>query len=60
MGNFAVINNGTVLKVIVADNQQIAEEVTNMPCVESTDDNPANINWLYDEATGRFTRPTVE
>jgi hypothetical protein len=36
MTKFAVIDNGTVLNVIVADSKSVAEEVTGKVCVEVT------------------------
>jgi hypothetical protein len=46
--NFAVISGNNVVNVIVADSKEIAEEVTNLLCIEYTDENPAGIGWTYD------------
>ena len=48
MANYAVIKDGLVTNVIVAESQEIAEEVTGLPCVESTNENPACIGLGYD------------
>jgi len=57
MANFAVIEEGVVTNVILADSQAVAEEVTGKTCVEYTDANPAGIGWSYDGST--FTAPTA-
>jgi hypothetical protein len=56
--NFAVIENNTVVNVIVADSLAIAEEVTKSFCVEYTDANPAGIGWAYDGK--KFIAPIIE
>ena len=48
MTNFAVINDGKVSNIIVADTKQIAEEITGQLCVEYTEDNPAHIGLSWD------------
>ena len=58
MSTFAVINNNTVINVIVADTKEIAEQVTNLTCVEYTAENPAAIGWTYDGEN--FIAPVVE
>lgn len=60
MANFAVITDGIVSNVIVADTVEIAELITNYKCVEYTETNPAGIGWMYDESTGTFTNPNAE
>lgn len=48
MGNFAVLDgNNKVLNIIVAESKEIAEEVTNLTCVEYFEENPAHINLGY-------------
>jgi hypothetical protein len=37
MANFAVIENNTVVNLIVADTKEIAETVTNLECIEYPD-----------------------
>jgi hypothetical protein len=58
MANYAVIKDGIVDNVIVADTKEIAETVTGLTCIEYTDENPAGIGWSYDGTT--FTAPVVE
>jgi hypothetical protein len=58
MANFAVIKDGVVDNVIVADTKEIAEQVTGLTCVEYTEENPAGIGWTYDGAN--FVAPVVE
>jgi hypothetical protein len=48
MANFAVIENNTVVNVIIADTLEIAELVTQKQCVEYTDKKPAGIGWTYE------------
>jgi hypothetical protein len=57
MANFAVIKNGVVNNVIVADIKEVAELVTGLTCVEYTDENPAGIGWTYDGVN--FVAPVV-
>ena len=47
MGYFAVLNDTTVVNVIVADTLEIAEAVSNATCVEFTEGNPAQIGLKY-------------
>lgn len=58
MANFAVIENDLVINVIIADDLEIAEQVTGKPCIEYDDDNPAGIGWTYDGES--FTPPKIE
>jgi hypothetical protein len=58
MANFAVIENNTVVNVIVADTLEIAELVTQKQCVEYTDKNRAGIGWTYEN--GKFIAPIIE
>ena len=55
MANFAVIENGIVTNIIVADTKQVAETATGKTCVAYTDSNPACIGLGYDGAT--FEQP---
>lgn len=48
MKKFAVIEDATVVNVIVADELSVAEEVTGKQCVEYTDENPAVIGLAWD------------
>lgn len=56
--NYAVIEDNKVINIIVADSKEIAEQVTNLTCVEYTSDNPAVIGGTYDGST--FTNPVTE
>jgi hypothetical protein len=58
MANYAVIKDGIVNNVIVADTKEIAETVTGLTCIEYTNENPAGIGWAYDGAS--FTAPVIE
>jgi hypothetical protein len=60
MPNFAVIKNGIVLNIILADSKAIAEEVTGNTCVEYTDVNPACIGLGYDGTTFEQPAPVEE
>jgi hypothetical protein len=59
MANYAVIKDGIVNNVIVADTKEIAETVTGLTCVE-VEHVPGSpgIGWSYDGA--EFTAPVVE
>ena len=57
MANFAVIENGIVTNIIVADTKQVAETATGKTCVEYTDSNPACIGLGYDGTI--FEQPEV-
>ena len=55
MANFAVLDQTNVVaNIIVAETQEIAEDVTKAICIEYTDENPAEIGWIYDPVTGTF------
>ncbi len=56
MANYALIENGTVVNVIVADSQEVANMFGT--AVEYTEANPAGIGWTYDGTS--FTAPVVE
>lgn len=74
MKNFAVINNGEIENIIVAESKEIAESVTEKECIEFTPDNPAEIggswngsvfvpkkdfpSWIYDSSTNKWNSPT--
>ena len=59
MANYAVIKDGIVNNVIVADTQEIAEQVTGLTCVEIEHEPGApGIGWSYDGA--EFSAPVVE
>jgi hypothetical protein len=58
MALFAVIVNGLVENIIVAENKEVAETVTGKFCEEYTDENPAGINWEYDGVN--FIAPAIQ
>ena len=55
MKSFAVINNGIVTNLIVADTKEIAEEATGLLCIESVGENQAYIGLKYEN--GIFEKP---
>lgn len=59
MGNFAVIENGVVENIIVADNEEIAISVTGKDCVEYFEDNPAHIGLKFDSKKKVFEQPLI-
>ena len=48
MANYAVIKNGVVENIIVADTKEVAERVTGLTCIEYTDSNIASIGDTWD------------
>ena len=48
MAIYAVLQGDLVTNVIVADTQNIAEEVTGFECIKSNDNFPAAIGYTYD------------
>lgn len=58
MANYAVINNGTVVNTIVADSQEIAEQLTGLSCIEYTSENPLGINWYFNETANKYVSPS--
>jgi len=58
MAYFATLDeNNKVTNIIVADSQEIAEEITGVPCVEYTEKNPAIIGLSY--SNGIFEQPPM-
>lgn len=47
MANFAVIEEGKVINIILCDSKEIAEEITGKVCIEYTNENPAIIGLGY-------------
>jgi hypothetical protein len=47
MANFAVIQDGLVVNILVADSVETAEQATGLTCVEYTDESPAVIGCSY-------------
>ena len=59
MANYAVIKDGIVNNVIVADTKEIAEIVTGLTCIEvSNEPGSPGIGWTYDGTN--FSAPVVE
>jgi hypothetical protein len=58
MANYAVIDNGTVINVVVADSLEVAQEATDRTCIESTDENPITIGWFWDEGANAYIQPS--
>ena len=60
MANYAIVNQNVVSNIIVADTKEIALEVSFQGAivVECTNNNPANIGWIYDGS--KFIDPTME
>jgi hypothetical protein len=56
MATYAVIDNGLVVNVILADSQEIAEQCNpGLTCVELTEG--SGIGWTYDGST--FIEPST-
>jgi hypothetical protein len=55
---FAIIEEGTVTNIIVAETKEIAESVTGKICIESKDGNIAHIGLSYDGTL--FEQPKIE
>lgn len=47
MANFAVVEDGAVTNIVIADSKELAESVTGKNCVEYFDNNPAFIGGTY-------------
>jgi hypothetical protein len=59
MANYAVIKDGIVTNVIVAESKEIAESVTGLTCVEiQQEPGSPGIGWSYDGTD--FTAPITE
>jgi hypothetical protein len=59
MPNFAVINDGVVINVIVCDTKELAEQITHLTCVEfDLELREAGIGHAYDGS--KFIAPIVE
>ena len=56
MANYAVLNNTTIINIIVANSKEDAETVTNFTCVE-IGDNFAYIGGSYKD--GQFDCPLI-
>jgi hypothetical protein len=59
MSTFAVLNSNKVINIIVADTVEIANAVSNAECVEYTEQNPAQIGWVYDPLSNTFAPEVI-
>jgi hypothetical protein len=57
MGNFAVIEDQTIVNVIIADAVEIAEEVTGKTCMLLEEGSRLGIGWFWDEANNCYLSP---
>jgi len=55
---FAVLNDNTVMNVIIADTQEIAQEATRAICIALEDESPVGKSWRYDGIN--FNPPVTE
>jgi hypothetical protein len=59
MANYAVIKDGIVTNVIIAESQEIAESVTGLTCIEfQLEPGAPGIGWVYDGTD--FSAPVTE
>lgn len=59
MANYAVIKDGLVTNVIVAESKEIAESITELTCIEVNNEPGApGIGWSYDGSS--FSAPITE
>lgn len=58
MTNFAVIKNGIVENMIVADSKEIAEEATKSECIDTTEKGFVIIGFSWDGEN--FSAPIIE
>ena len=59
MAMYAVMSGNTVSNVIMADDKEATEDALSCKLIEYTDENPASIGCIYDEAAGRFVAPAA-
>lgn len=58
MFTYAVISNNTVENTIVADSQEIAEQLTGKKCIEYVDNSLVQAGAVYDEVNNEFYKPS--
>lgn len=58
MSTYAVVENGIVTNVIVADSLEIAQEATQKTCVEQTEETPLVIGCYWLEAANAYIFPS--
>jgi hypothetical protein len=59
MASYAVIENGTVINVIVAESKEIAEQISGKECVEQTHENPLSLDWYWSEQHSKYIPPAL-
>ena len=59
MATYAVMSGNTVSNVITTDNKEETEAALGVILIEYTEENPASIGSIYDEANNRFVAPVV-
>ena len=59
MSTYAVIENGIVINVIVAESKEIAEQVSEKECVEQTHENPLSVDWYWNEQYSKYIPPSI-
>jgi hypothetical protein len=55
MAKFAIVQENKVTNIIVAEDKETAEKVTNATCIEYTDSDLVGIDYLWDGE--KFTAP---
>lgn len=56
MSNYAVVEDATIINVIVADSKVIAEELTGKECIGYTD-GELGLGWYWYEPVGKYIEP---
>ena len=55
--NIAIIENGIVVNTIICESIELAESITGLTAVEYSNENPAGIDWTYNNTTKKFRSP---
>jgi hypothetical protein len=58
MLTFAVIDDKTVINVIIADSKSVAEELTNKECIEINEGFEAGIGWYLSDDFNKYIQPS--
>ena len=58
MKSYAVIENGTVINVILSDSKEIAEEITQKLCIEYTEESPLAIGYCWLDSIQKYVIPS--
>jgi len=56
--NIAIIENGIVVNTIICESIELAESITGLTAVEYSNENPAEIGWIYNGTV--FAAPETE